>query len=109
MPLLEGIKVAERTQRGVQVNDLARVHETHLDLLIEGKSCLPAIESVIHAGRRQAFSFYEQVKVRYVDPREIAHLDPGLRSFRNFNTFEEWHSALDENVCSATLKRTAAR
>ncbi len=53
------------------------------------KSCLPAIEAAIRAGQRQAFCFYPQVRVRYVSPSEIAHLDPDLRSFRNVNTPEE--------------------
>jgi molybdopterin-guanine dinucleotide biosynthesis protein A len=55
-------------------------------------SCLPAIESAIRAGQRQAFCFYPQVRVRYVTPAEIAHLDPNLRSFCNVNTPEEWQA-----------------
>jgi molybdopterin-guanine dinucleotide biosynthesis protein A len=54
------------------------------------KSCLPAIEAVIHAGKRRVFSFYDLVHVRYVSPADIAHLDPDLLSFHNINTPEEW-------------------
>ena len=61
------------------------------------KSCLPAIEAVIRAGKRHAFSFYDQTRVRYVDPIEIAHLDPELRSFCNVNTLEEWDWACAES------------
>ncbi|HIE27582.1 TPA: hypothetical protein EYP66_09870 [Candidatus Poribacteria bacterium] len=64
------------------------------------RSCLPAIETAIRAGQQSAFSFYDRVQVRYVDPAEIAHLDPELRSFRNINTPEEWRLALAEAKAS---------
>lgn len=57
------------------------------------KSCRPAIEEAIESGRRRVISFFESVRVRYVEPREIAHLDPDLRSFVNINTLEEWQAA----------------
>ncbi|MCP4542949.1 MAG: molybdenum cofactor guanylyltransferase [Chloroflexi bacterium] len=60
------------------------------------KSCLPVIESAIRAGERQAFCFYDDVRTRYVDPTEIEHLDPGLRSFRNINTPKEWRTVVAE-------------
>ncbi len=60
------------------------------------KSCLPAIEEVIRTGVRQAYAFYDQVKVRYVDPAEIEHLDPQLRSFSNVNTPIEWQRVSGE-------------
>ena len=50
------------------------------------KRCLPAIESTALRGERCAFAFYGDVAVHYVDPVEIAALDPELRSFRNVNT-----------------------
>ena len=58
------------------------------------QTCLPAIEDAILAGRRRVISFFDAVRVRYVDPAEIAHLDPDLRSFRNVNTPDEWQAAL---------------
>ncbi len=61
------------------------------------KTCLPVIEATIQAGRRCVFSFYGQVRTRHVDPMEIAHLDPKLRSFCNANTPEEWDLALAES------------
>lgn len=54
------------------------------------RSCLPPIERAIQAGQRRVISFFDEVEVRYVDPAEIAHLDPELASFRNINTPEEW-------------------
>lgn len=62
------------------------------------RRCLPAIEAVIQAGQRQAFAFYDRVRVRYVTPTEIAHLDPELRSFRNVNTPQEWNRVLGDGA-----------
>jgi molybdopterin-guanine dinucleotide biosynthesis protein A len=58
------------------------------------KSCLTAIEATIRSGERCAFAFYDQIRVRYVTPAEIAPLDPELRSFRNLNTPDQWLQAL---------------
>lgn len=58
------------------------------------KTCLPAIEATIRSGERCAFAFYDQIRVRFVAPAEIAHLDPDLRSFRNLNTPQDWHAAV---------------
>ena len=60
------------------------------------KTCLPAIEATIRSGERCAFAFYDQIRVRYVAPPEIAHLDPRLCSFRNLNTPQEWCQALHQ-------------
>jgi molybdopterin-guanine dinucleotide biosynthesis protein A len=54
------------------------------------RECLPAIEAAIQGGRRRIVSFFDAVRVRYVHPAEIAHLDPDLRSFYNVNTPEDW-------------------
>lgn len=60
------------------------------------KTCLPVIEATIRSGERCAFAFYDQIRVRYVAPDEIASLDPGLSSFSNVNNPTEWHQALNE-------------
>jgi molybdopterin-guanine dinucleotide biosynthesis protein A len=60
------------------------------------QSCLPAIEASIGAGRRRVISFFDAVRVRYVDLAEIAHLDPELSSFRNINTPEEWQAVTEQ-------------
>lgn len=72
------------------------------------KSCLPAIEAAIRAGERQAFCFYDKVRVRYVDPAEIEHLDPDLQSFRNVNTPEEWRVALFELMALSLISAYAS-
>lgn len=58
------------------------------------KSCQAVIEEVIRSGGRRVVSFFDQVLVRYVDPGDIDHLDPDLKSFRNVNTPEEWKQLL---------------
>jgi molybdenum cofactor guanylyltransferase len=58
------------------------------------KTCLPVIEATIRSGERCAFAFYDQIRVRFVRPAEIAHLDSDLCSFRNLNTPQDWQAAL---------------
>lgn len=57
------------------------------------RTCLPAMEAVIRAGKRRIISFFPRVDVRYVTPEEITPIDPHLDSFRNVNTPEEWERA----------------
>ncbi|HUV89175.1 MAG TPA: molybdenum cofactor guanylyltransferase [Anaerolineae bacterium] len=56
------------------------------------RTCLPAMEAAIRANQRRIVSFFPQVRVRYVAPEEVTPFDPGLRSFRNVNTPEEWEA-----------------
>jgi molybdopterin-guanine dinucleotide biosynthesis protein A len=58
------------------------------------KSCLPAITALIRGGERRAYRLHEQVRVRYVAPNEISHIDPELASFRNINTPAQWRRTL---------------
>lgn len=60
------------------------------------RTCLPAIEAAIRAGRRRVVSFFPYVRVRYVTPDEVKPFDPYLRSFRNINTLEEWNTVRSE-------------
>lgn len=64
------------------------------------RSCLPAMEDAIRAGKRRIISFFPQVRVRYVKPEEVMPFDPHLASFRNVNTPQEW-----EAVKEAWLER----
>ena len=56
------------------------------------RTCLPAMEAAIRAGRRRIVSFFPQVRVRYVTPEDVIPFDPDLRSFHNINTPEEWEA-----------------
>jgi len=57
------------------------------------RTCIPAMEAAIHAGKRRVISFFPEVRVRYVPPDEVTPLDPHLVSFRNVNTPREWKEA----------------
>ena len=50
------------------------------------KRCLAALWVALEEGRRRVVSFYETLRVRHVDPTEIALCDPEGRSFYNINT-----------------------
>jgi len=54
------------------------------------RTCLPAVEAAIRAKRRRIISFFPHVRVRYVTSDDVIPFDPGLHSFRNINTPEEW-------------------
>ncbi len=58
------------------------------------RTCISAIEESIESGQRRVISFFDAVRVRYVEPWEIVELDPDLDSFGNINTPEEWRAAL---------------
>ena len=57
------------------------------------RSCLPAIEKHLAANDRQAFCFFEEVRIRTIPSEEIRMLDPELLSFFNVNTPEDWQLA----------------
>lgn len=73
-------------------------HEEQVETLHAAyrRTCLPAMESAIRAGHQRIISFFPDVRVRYVTPEEAETLDPGLRSFRNVNTPQEWEALLAE-------------
>jgi molybdopterin-guanine dinucleotide biosynthesis protein A len=54
------------------------------------QACLPAIEARLQSEQRRVVSFYPDVRVRYVDEREIAIFDRAGRTFSNANTPEDW-------------------
>jgi molybdopterin-guanine dinucleotide biosynthesis protein A len=90
------VELAARTNGAGGADLVILKHEQGVEPLhaVYRKSCLPAIEATIRSGERCAFAFYDQIRVRYVAPEEIAALDPELRSFRNLNTPGQWHEAL---------------
>jgi len=87
-------------QRAGQLEPLHAVYRT---------SCLAVIEEAILAGERIAYSFYDRVRTRYVDPAEIDHLDPTLCSFRNVNTPEEWNRAVEWHYHDLKIPGTPPR
>jgi molybdopterin-guanine dinucleotide biosynthesis protein A len=57
------------------------------------RSCLPAIAARLAAGERQALCFLPDVQARFVAADEVARFDPGLLSFFNINTPDDWRQA----------------
>lgn len=57
------------------------------------ETCLPAIESAIDADLWKVISWFPQVKVRVLTPREIGSYDPAGLAFWNVNTPEEFAKA----------------
>lgn len=54
------------------------------------RACLPAIEARLQDGQRRVISFYPDVRVRYVEEREIGIFDRTGRTFSNANTPQDW-------------------
>jgi molybdopterin-guanine dinucleotide biosynthesis protein A len=57
------------------------------------KTCLLPIRQQIDANQLKVISFYDQVRVRYLEPAEWSKLDPQGLSFHNINTPEELSAA----------------
>jgi molybdopterin-guanine dinucleotide biosynthesis protein A len=57
------------------------------------RTCLPAIERHLAAGDRQVLCFFDDVRLRALPLDEIRRIDPGLLSFFNVNTPEDWQEA----------------
>jgi molybdopterin-guanine dinucleotide biosynthesis protein A len=57
------------------------------------RRCLPAILQALREQRRRVISFYEALRVRYVQEDEVRRFDPALRSFFNINTPEDHQQA----------------
>jgi len=96
----EGFDVAVlRYRDGEQVEPLHAAYR---------RTCLPAIEAVIRAGKRRVISFFPRVRVRYVTSAEVAPFDPDLRSFCNVNTPEEWEAVQAEWGRSGTGQQSEA-
>lgn len=56
-------------------------------------TCLGPIEKALARGERRVVSFYDGLRVRYVERAEIAQFDPQGLSFFNVNTPSDWQRA----------------
>ena len=54
------------------------------------KECLQPIKELLESGDCCAYAYYPRVKVRYVLPEELAHLDRDGSAFLNVNTPEQF-------------------
>lgn len=57
------------------------------------ETCLPAVLAAIESGERKMVGWFSAVRVRVMEPDEVAVYDPGHRSFMNVNTSEEFRQA----------------
>ncbi len=58
------------------------------------KRCTGAIAGLIESGERRAIALANAIKVRKIGEQHLRRLDPGLRSFFNINTPDEYLAAL---------------
>ena len=64
------------------------------------KSCLPAVESSIAAGRLRMRDALDRLDVLYIPENELKKRDPDMRSFVNVNTPEEYIGSVVGHLCS---------
>jgi molybdopterin-guanine dinucleotide biosynthesis protein A len=61
------------------------------------KSCLGPMRELLESGNFCAYGYYPNVRVRYVQGEELAHLDRDGRSFVNVNTPEDFERIRKED------------
>ncbi len=64
-----------------------------LHAVYQKDACLPAIRKALDENRLRMDSWFSDVKVREMSLEEVLAFDPGLRSFMNVNTPEEFRQA----------------
>ena len=57
---------------------------------VYGKGCLGPMERQLSRGRRRIVSFFDDVRVCYVEQAEVDRYDPRNLSFLNVNTPDDW-------------------
>jgi molybdopterin-guanine dinucleotide biosynthesis protein A len=60
---------------------------------IYSKDCLPVIRRKLESGKKRVISFFDEVKIKYIDKEKIKEFDPKYLSFFNINTPEDWELA----------------
>lgn len=95
-----------RTEQGQTAKQMD-LHPLHA---IYRQSCIGPIEARVRSGDLRIIGFFDQVRVRYMNRAEAEALDPGLRSFINVNTPEEWAEAerLAQDARDEALRRGRA-
>jgi FdhD protein len=73
----------------MQSEESLRIEPLHA---VYDKGCLPVMERHLRDGKRSLYELVRSLNVRYLSVREMAHLDPDLKSFRNINTPEEYQA-----------------
>jgi molybdopterin-guanine dinucleotide biosynthesis protein A len=62
---------------------------------IYGRACIDPIARVLHDGGRRIIQFFPQVRVRYLEQKQVDRFDPHHLSFFNINTPQDLQKALD--------------
>ena len=60
---------------------------------IYSRQCITVIEPVLRRGGGRIVELYAAIRVRYLEPEEIARFDPEGLSFFNINSPEDWERA----------------
>jgi molybdopterin-guanine dinucleotide biosynthesis protein A len=55
------------------------------------RSCLPAMETALQAGKRRLVSFHPEIKAMIIPGDTVRFVDPHLDSFRNINTPADYY------------------
>jgi len=59
------------------------------------RSCLPAMETALKAGKRRLVSFFPEIQAMIVSGDTVRFVDPHLDSFRNINTPADYYDLRD--------------
>jgi molybdopterin-guanine dinucleotide biosynthesis protein A len=60
---------------------------------VYSRRCITVIEPVLRRGGGRIVELYAAIRVRYLEPEEIACFDPEALSFFNINSPEDWERA----------------
>ncbi|MEW5720260.1 MAG: molybdenum cofactor guanylyltransferase [Chloroflexota bacterium] len=87
-PLGNAQRATRYEQLAVKASGLQATHA------IYSKRCLEPMRARLLADDLRIINFFDEVRVRVVEPDEVARFDPELLSFLNVNTPEDWSFAM---------------
>jgi len=103
MPFLNNRLIRELVSRRHEAEVIIPETDKGLEPLhaVYSTACLPSVEASLTAHRRRVVSFFPEVRVWHLPPSRVAELDPGLLSFRNINTPQEYFALREQGTCGA--------
>ncbi len=92
MPFLVAEVVAEMTRLRHRADVVVPLRNGYYEPLfaLYHVRCLPFIQRMLEAGKRQIVKFYSQVRVRTLEESQWRALDPDGLNFENINTIEDF-------------------